>query len=134
MFGDVSASHDLVASVEALHADLATWLGSEASADVFDRFAAAQHEQFSMVTTTGEVLDRPDLLSGLRAARNLQPGLTINVSAVEELAREGNTVVVRFVESHRVAGTESCRRVTAVLVADDPGFRWRTVHETEIST
>ncbi|WP_328403761.1 hypothetical protein [Nocardia sp. NBC_00403] len=132
MFADVSC--DPVAAVETLHADLAAWLGSDAAVEVFDRFAAAQHEEFSMVTTAGEVLGRAELLTGLRGARNIQPGLKIDISDVQELAREGNTVVVRFLEMHRLAGTGSCRQVTAVLVAEGPEFRWRTVHETEVST
>ncbi|MFD0364327.1 nuclear transport factor 2 family protein [Nocardia sp. GCM10030253] len=123
-----------MAAIEMLHADLAAWLGSNAAAEVFERFAAAQHEEFSMVTTSGEVLGRAELLSVLRGARNTQPGLKIDISEVQELAREGDTVVVRFLELHRVCGTESCRRVTAVLVADGAEFRWRTVHETEVST
>ncbi|MFQ6398241.1 hypothetical protein ACLMAJ_32970 [Nocardia sp. KC 131] len=132
MFADVSC--DPVAAVETLHADLAAWLGSNAGMEVFERFAAVQHEEFSMVTTSGEIIGRAELLAGLRGARNIQPGLKIDISDVHELAREGNLVVVRFMELHRVGGTGSCRQVTAVLIAEGPELRWRTVHETEIST
>ncbi|WP_280259613.1 DUF4440 domain-containing protein [Nocardia abscessus] len=123
---------DLVDAVERLHADLATWLGSQAQTEVFERFAAAQHERFSMVTTGGEVLGRSGLITRLRGARNAVPGLSIEVSDVEELLRSGGVAVVRFLETHRAAGNVTRRRVTAVLTTDDPeGVRWLTVHETE---
>ncbi|MEV0292813.1 hypothetical protein [Nocardia sp. NPDC050710] len=124
---------DTVAVVEGLHADLATWLGSPAPQEVFDRFAAAQHAQFSMVTTAGEVLDRAELLTGLHGARNAQPGLTITISDIEELIRDSGTIVVRFREEHRVADTRTARWVTAVLhVGPDEHIRWRSVQETWI--
>ncbi len=123
---------DLVGAVERLHADLATWLGSQARAEVFERFAAAQHERFSMVTTGGEVLGRDALIASLRGARNAVPGLVIEVSDVEELLRSGGVAVVRFLETHRAAGNVTRRRVTAVLTTDAPeAVRWLTVHETD---
>ncbi|WP_039799374.1 DUF4440 domain-containing protein [Nocardia araoensis] len=123
---------DLVAVVERLHADLATWFGSEAPAEVFERFAAAQHERFSMVTTGGEVLGRGALLAGVRGARNALPGMTIDVSEIEELTWSGGIAVIRFLETHRAAGNVTRRRVTAVLTTEEPGgVRWLTVHETD---
>ncbi|MEU2040904.1 DUF4440 domain-containing protein [Nocardia niwae] len=123
---------DLVDVVERLHADLARWFGSAAPVEVFERFAAAQHEQFSMVTTAGEVLDRSALLTGVRDARNAMPGLTIEVADIEELSRAGGLAVVRFLETHRAAGNVTRRRVTAVLTTENSGaVRWLTVHETD---
>ncbi|MFE3443943.1 hypothetical protein ACFXNW_12985 [Nocardia sp. NPDC059180] len=127
---------DIKAAVEELHADLATWLGSEAPDAVFDRFAAAQHESFSMVTTAGDIMRRNELLTGLRGARNAQPGLHIDISELEELAAESRMVVVRFLESHHHAGQISRRRVSAVLVSQEgrPGVQWLTVHETAVGS
>lgn len=122
---------DLRDAVERLHADLATWLGSEAAMDVFDRFSAAVDEQFSMVTMSGEVLGRDGLLTGLRSTRNAQPGLQIGISEVECIVHDAATVVIRFLEEHRVGETRARRRVTAVLIRDDElDYRWRSVHET----
>ncbi|WP_330229522.1 hypothetical protein OHA40_26230 [Nocardia sp. NBC_00508] len=123
---------DLVGVVERLHADLATWLGSQAPVEVFERFAAAQHERFTMVTTGGDLLGRSELIAGLRRAGNSVPGLTIEVSDVEELLRSESAAVIRFLEAHRVAGSVTRRWVTAVLTTDDPGgVRWLAVQETE---
>lgn len=120
--------------MHALHQDLATWLGSAAPSEVFERFAAAQHAEFSMVTTQGAVLGRDEVLTGLRAARHAQPGLAIEITEVDTVIDNGSTVVVRFRERHRLGADATDRRVTAVLV-DAPGspLTWRTVHETPIA-
>ncbi|MFE7718076.1 nuclear transport factor 2 family protein [Nocardia rhizosphaerihabitans] len=124
---------DVLTAVESLHADLAQWLGTAAPDEVFDRFAAAQHPAFTMVTTAGAVVARDDLLTGLRGARNAQPGLTIEITEVDTLLDDGTTVVLRFLERHLAGGTATARRVTAVLVTDgQDGLRWRAVHETPL--
>ncbi|MFE3797217.1 hypothetical protein [Nocardia tengchongensis] len=124
--GDV----DLVGTVSAFHYDLAEWLGSDAPPKVFDRISAQLDEQFTSVVTTGQAVDRETLLAGLWSARNLQPGLEIEVSEVRELARGGNVLVVRFVAENRLGETRTGRTVTAVLITDGRTYRWRTVHET----
>lgn len=118
--------------VRTLHEDLATWLGTEAGPEVFERFAAAQHPEFTLVATDGTVDAREALLSGLREARNAVPGLRIDTDEVTELTRAGDTVVVRFRETHRAPAGVTARRVTAVLVAGAQGYRWHSVHETAI--
>ncbi|WP_280220761.1 DUF4440 domain-containing protein [Nocardia neocaledoniensis] len=120
---------ELVAAVESLHLDLARWLGSAAPEEVFDRFAAAQHPAFTMVTTAGTVLAREELLAGLRGARNARPGLVIDITEVESVVDEA-MIVLRFLETHRVGATAESRRVTAVL---DRDLCWRSVHETPLS-
>ncbi|MFF0607424.1 hypothetical protein ACFYUD_02005 [Nocardia tengchongensis] len=124
--GDV----DLTGIVSAFHHDLAEWLGSDAPPKVFDRISAQLDEQFTSVVTTGQAVDRETLLAGLWSARNLQPGLEIEVSEVREQARGGNVLVVRFVAENRLGETRTGRTVTAVLITDGRTYRWRTVHET----
>ncbi|WP_068062889.1 hypothetical protein [Nocardia xishanensis] len=126
---------DIVSVVESLHADLAAWLGSAAPPEVFERFAEAQHERFSMVAMCGAVLGRDELLTGLREARNTEPGLRIEVAEITELAREGDLVVVRFLERHLSDDGPSSRWVSAVLCAVEDsgsGYRWLSVHETAV--
>lgn len=128
-----SDSLDPVAEVEAVHALLATWLGTDAEPEVLERFAATQHDTMSMVTTGGTRLSRSELLSGLRRARNARPGLDIEVSEVEVLFAEGNVTVVRFMERHHFDGKHADRWTTAVLTAEGlpPRYSWRVLHETE---
>ncbi|MFJ1455478.1 DUF4440 domain-containing protein [Nocardia sp. N2S4-5] len=126
--------HEAVArEVEALHADLSCWLGGEAASEVFDRFAAQQHPDLSVVTVSGTVIARTALLEGLAAARNTAPGLVIEVTDIEPLVTTGDYVLTRFRERHRRAGAADDRVTTAMLQRDPHarnGLRWRAVHET----
>lgn len=124
---------DVAIAVRNLHTDLAIWLGSAAAPEVFERFACAQHPEFTMVSTDGSVVARDALLAGLRTARNAVPGLRIEVDEVVELNRVGPTVVVRFREVHHGRTGVDARRVTAVLTAEADGYLWHSVHETVIS-
>ncbi|MBB5916270.1 hypothetical protein BJY24_005182 [Nocardia transvalensis] len=119
--------------VRALHADLECWLGTDASADVFDRFAAQQHPELSVVTVSGAVMPRATLLAGLRSARNTVPRLTIEISDLEPLVITTDYALVRFLERHRRDAESDDRVTTALLhrdVAARNGLRWHTVHET----
>lgn len=127
---DMTTNPELADVVAALHWDLAEWLGSDALPKVFDRISGALDENFTSVVTTGQAIDREGLLAGLWSARNLQPGLEIEVSEVAEIARSGNLIVVRFTAENAVGEARSRRLVTAVLVTDGRTYLWRTVQET----
>ncbi|MRH88986.1 hypothetical protein GFY24_16290 [Nocardia sp. SYP-A9097] len=116
----------------ALHWDLAEWLGSDALPKVFDRISGQLDEAFTSVVTTGHAVDRETLLAGVWSARNAQPGLEIEVSEVQEIARSGNLIVLRFVAENVMGEVRSRRTVTAVLVTDGRTHLWRTVHETSV--
>ncbi|GAA5108788.1 hypothetical protein [Nocardia iowensis] len=118
--------------IAALHWDLAEWMGSNAPPKVFDRFANALHEEFSSVTTVGQVIDRDTLLAGLWPARNTQPGLEIEVADIEELAHSDTIVTVRFAAENQLGDIRTRRLVTAVLIRADHGYQWRSVHETAV--
>ncbi|BCK55817.1 DUF4440 domain-containing protein [Nocardia wallacei] len=126
--------HETVArEIEALHGDLSRWLGSEAASEVFDRFAAQQHPDLSVVTVSGTVIARAALLEGLAAARNTAPGLVIEVTDIELLVITDDYVLTRFRERHR-SGGDADDRITTAMLHRDPharnGLRWRAVHET----
>lgn len=124
---------DINAEVESLHAALAGWLGSASPVEVFEEFAAAQDPLFSMVTISGQVLARQELLDGLKAAGNSQPGLVIEIRDLTQIAYTDEFVVVRFLERHHRESSANDRLVTAVLSQAPQarhGLRWRAVHET----
>ncbi|MEU1427748.1 hypothetical protein ABZ412_11810 [Nocardia sp. NPDC005746] len=127
---DTAGDVDLTGIVTAFHADLAEWLGADAPPKVFDRVSGQLDEEFTSIVTTGQTVDRETLLAGLWSARNLQPGLAIEVSDVKQLARSGNLLVVRFVAENRMGELRTARTVTAALVTDGRTYLWRTVHET----
>ncbi|WP_051179156.1 hypothetical protein [Nocardia concava] len=119
--------------IEALHFDLAEWLGSDALPKVFDRISGALDEQFTSVVTTGQAVDRETFLAGMWSARNALAGVEIEVSDIAEIARSGQLIVVRFVAENRIGAVKTGRRtVTAVLVTDGRIHLWRTVHETPV--
>lgn len=117
-----------------MHYDLAEWIGSDAPPKVFDRFAHVLHEKFSAVTTVGQKVDRDTLLAGVWAARNLQPGLEIEIDDFEELVDGGDFRVVRFAAANRTGDAVARRLATAVLVLGDYGYQLRTLHETNTPT
>ncbi|WP_328396453.1 hypothetical protein [Nocardia sp. NBC_00416] len=121
--------------VERVHSLLAIWLGSAASPQVLDAFAAAHHDDFSMVTVAGTVARKSELVSGLHRARNSRPGLVIETSDIETLFTTADTAVVRFVENQHDGNDPEYRRTTAVLLLDpeEHRYRWLTVHETAVT-
>lgn len=127
---DETGDADLIGIVSGFHFDLAEWLGSDAPPKVFDRISGQLDEQFTSVVTTGQAVDREALLAGLWSARNIQPGLEIEVSEVAEVARSGNLIVLRFVAENQVGDVVTRRLATAVLVTDGRTHLWRSVHET----
>ncbi|MFD6160536.1 hypothetical protein ACFWF7_31850 [Nocardia sp. NPDC060256] len=124
------AHPDLADVIEALHSDLAEWMGSNAPPKVFDRFANALHDEFSSVTTVGQVIDRDTLLAGVWSARNAQPGFTIEITGIEEIAQSGSLLTVRFTAENLQGDIRSRRLVTAILLNTDHGYLWRSLHET----
>ncbi|WP_228538270.1 hypothetical protein [Nocardia sp. XZ_19_385] len=128
--GTAPARSVLAEVVVALHSDLAEWMGTDAPPKVFDRFAEALHEQFGAVTVVAQVVDRDTLLTGVWSVRNAQPGLRIEISEFEEIASTDTVAVVRFVAEYQHEQMRARRMVTAVLIAGDHGYRWRSLHET----
>ncbi|WP_024806188.1 hypothetical protein [Nocardia sp. BMG51109] len=128
----MSPLSELTDVVVELHSDLAEWLGSAAPPKVFDRFANALADDFSSVVTTGDAVDRDTLLAGLWSAGNAQPGLSIEITDVEEIVRAPRLVVARFVAENHLGDTVTRRRVTAVLRTDGQLYSWLSVHETPI--
>ncbi|WP_328994703.1 hypothetical protein OG394_09430 [Kribbella sp. NBC_01245] len=124
---------NVLAEVEQLHADLADWLGTEADAELLERFLAAQSPDFTLVDIEGRVSGLAALTEALAGARNAAPGLRITISDFHIVVQTSEVVVCRFHEQHSI-GTS--RRVTAVLLPDAStrnGLRWLSVHETASS-
>lgn len=128
-------SDEIATEIAAQSSALASWLSGEGPDAGIETFAAAHDPGFSMIDTVGEIVALPDVVDGLTAARGAIPGLRIDVRDVEILAEASGTVVVRFLEVHRLHDDHVPRRVTALLRRDPSaprGFRWLHVHETPL--
>ncbi|GAA2803296.1 DUF4440 domain-containing protein [Saccharopolyspora taberi] len=123
----------IAAEVERLHRLLAEWLGTECAPAVLAALRAAHAEEFSIITVDGAVLPRAALFDALSGARNAAPGLEIDVDEIEVVAAAGDSVVVRFRETHRHGDGTTRRRTTAVLRRGSGGYLWQHVHETAVA-
>lgn len=93
------------------HDHLADWL-REGERSSLDAFLNAHHPDFSLVTTSGDVMGLDALRSALGAAGGSQPGLSITISEVTRLGSE----TYRFLEQHEIdTNVVDLRVVTAVL-------------------
>ncbi|NLE79426.1 MAG: hypothetical protein GX610_07535 [Rhodococcus sp.] len=93
------------------HDHLADWLreGERAS---LDSFLHAHHPDFSLVTTSGDILGLDALRSALSGAGGSRPGLTITIGEVTRLGAD----TYRFLEQHEInSNVVDLRVVTAVL-------------------
>lgn len=120
------------AEVEQHHDDLARWLGdsTDSTDELLERFSAAHHPDFTLVTVGGDTLGLTALVEALAGARHAVPGLRITIEEFGVVAESPELVVCRFLERHSLGQS---RRVTAVLVphpAARHGLRWLSVHET----
>ncbi|WP_370948760.1 hypothetical protein AB5J62_14715 [Amycolatopsis sp. cg5] len=118
----------IAAEVVRQHDLLATWLGSRADDSVLADPRAAHTADFTLVTVSGEVLDREALLAALAGAANVQPGLRIEITEVTVVSRFGEAVLVRFLETHVAGEHRTARRVSALLRPEG----WAYVHETAV--
>lgn len=127
------ARSDLAETIIGMHFDLADWMGSDAPPKVFDRFSDLFDTGFTAVTTAGRVVDRDTLLAGVWAVRNKVAGVEIEITGIEELASDGDLVVVRFVAENRLGEVRIPRLVTATVVCTELGYRLRALHETAVA-
>ncbi|MBH0775935.1 hypothetical protein [Nocardia bovistercoris] len=127
------ARSDLAEMIIGMHFDLADWMGSDAPPKVFDRFSDLFQPEFTAVTTAGRVVDRDTLLAGVWAVRNQVPGVEVEITDIEELARVGNLTVVRFVAENRLGEVRIPRLATATVVHTELGYRLRALHETAVT-
>lgn len=134
----VSIEHDsIVGEVRVQHEDLARWLDAPEAADALAAFTGQLHADFSMVALDGAVVSRAPLVTGLAGAGGSAPGLTIDITDIDVLHRSADCAVVRFTEVHHRPEGPAERRTTALLVPDPQarnGLRWRTVHETTVTS
>lgn len=119
----MSDADRLDALVRGHHDLLQRWLANGDRA-ALDEFCAAHHEDFVLVTTSGELIPAGALAADLGGAGGSSPDLIIEIGEV----RAVSPTVVHFLETHRRGARAAARRVTAVIESG----AWLLVQETAI--
>ena len=90
-------------------------------------------ENFSMVTTGGQIVTRAQVLQMFEGAAGARPGLRIAVDELETVWHAGPHVAMRYRETHSLAGVVTARYSTAIVEVTASGVLWHALHETAIA-
>jgi hypothetical protein len=123
-----------------LHAFFEAWLSGEAENTnaVFSRVESSLGEEFTMVTPSGQRLQRPDVIGWLRGthgARASQGSFHIAIAEPEILLLRPPLVLLGYVEEQTVGDVATRRQSTALFEVSIEGgrrVRWLALHETWI--
>lgn len=123
--------------IEELHDFFQGWLGGELPDDeaTFARMDEAMAEDFTFVTTAGDLLDRAAVVGGVRSAHGARPGLRIDIRRPRLLQARDDRWLAVYQEWQRVDGDADGRTSTVLFRRDAAaprGLAWVHVHESPI--
>jgi hypothetical protein len=120
----------------ALHAFFVEWMRQTPSEMDFTLCEAAFAADFRMVSPSGAVKGRAEVMTRLRNARSSLPAdFSITISDIHPIWRNRNTIFLEYVEQQRDSGRLTRRRSSALLTRDaraPRGMVWRYLQETWI--
>ena len=87
-------------------------------------------EHFTMVTTSGAIVSRVTVEQMFKGAVGAKPGLEIVISDLQTVWQEGNSVAIRYKETHRLGQRESSRVSVAIIGMHHHNAQWIYLHET----
>ena len=127
--------------VSGLHAFFEAWLSGKAENTnaVFTRVESSLGEEFTMVSPSGQRLQRPDVIGWLRGthgARASQGSFHIAIAEPEILLLRPPLVLLGYVEVQTMGNVVTRRQSTALFDVSIEGgqrVRWLALHETWIS-
>ncbi|MBN6773903.1 DUF4440 domain-containing protein [Pseudomonas granadensis] len=90
-------------------------------------------EHFSMVTTSAVVIGREQVEQLFSGAVGARKGLEIVIEDLHAVWQEGNTVALRYKETHRLDELETSRVSVAIVRLHHHDVQWLYLHETPIS-
>jgi hypothetical protein len=90
-------------------------------------------EHFTMVTTSGAIVSRATVEQMFKGAVGAKPGLEIVISDLQTVWQEGNSVAIRYKETHRLGQRESSRVSVAIIGMHHHNAQWIYLHETPLS-
>ena len=123
-----------------LHAFFEAWLSgtAENTNSVFSRVESSLGEEFTMVTPSGQRLQRSDVIGWLRGthgARASQGSFHIAIAEPEILLLRPPLVLLGYVEEQTLGDVVTRRQSTALFEISIEGgqqVRWLALHETWI--
>lgn len=90
-------------------------------------------EHFTMVTTSAAIVSRATVEQMFKAAVGAKLGLEIVISDLQTVWQEGNSVAIRYKETHRLGQRESSRVSVAIIGMHHNNAQWIYLHETPLS-
>jgi hypothetical protein len=121
----IHAIHDLIHAIFTNHQ-------SDGAARI-DELMPAFAENFSMVTTSGAVVNRAQVEQMFRGAVGARSGLEIGISDMMTVWQEGQSAAIRYKETHRLNQQETSRLSVVVIRIDEHSAQWLYLHETPLS-
>ncbi|TFB45026.1 DUF4440 domain-containing protein [Pseudomonas sp. F01002] len=99
----------------------------------FEPLMSAFAEHFTMVTTSAAIVSRAMVEQMFKGAVGAKPGLEIVISDLQTIWQEGNSVAIRYKETHRLNQRESSRVSVAIIGMHHHNAQWIYLHETPLS-
>ncbi len=123
------------AEIVDLHRFFVDWFVAARADNVdFGRFEAVMGEGLTMIAPGGQILDRDAVVEHVRSSRaTCDDGFAISIEDIKPGWRNGDTIVVLYVEAQSRAGKRSRRQSSAVFTTSSSapnGVEWRHLHET----
>ncbi|MGF6394618.1 DUF4440 domain-containing protein [Pseudomonas plecoglossicida] len=88
-------------------------------------------QDFSMITPGGVQVSLQEVATLFATRAGGQPGLAIELTALETLAQWPEGAVIRYQETHRLPGQDAKTRIsTALFSLQGERALWRHLHET----
>ncbi|XXN66542.1 DUF4440 domain-containing protein (plasmid) [Enterobacter ludwigii] len=125
-FKEVMDAHDLIRH----------WLGNaDAPDEVCEKLLARFSPAYSMMTTSGVLLDFTQIISFFRTQRGARPGLNIKITDLQIVAESESGATVIYKERQQIhAQGATLRFSTVVFETNQYGtVIWRHLHETSMS-
>ena len=128
----VEQAHHSIHHVHALIHTLFTDSNAQGQA-AFEPLMSAFAEHFTMVTTSAAIVSRAMVEQMFKGAVGAKPGLEIVISDLQTVWQEGNSVAIRYKETHRLGQRESSRASVAIIGIYHHNAQWTYLHETPLS-
>jgi hypothetical protein len=119
--------------VARLHRFFQDWFQGTLSVDKFAVCEQALTDGFTIVTPSGEMVERREILEAIRVHRGGEPA-EFQIRTVGRSCQQVRGLHLSTYEEHQSGARSTVRLSTAVLGSADGGFVWHAVHETWITT